>query len=455
MEILQSTLAFIVVIGVLVFVHELGHFLAALWTGMRADVFALGMGPRVIGWNRLTGFSFGKLPEDLELGEHTDYRLCALPIGGYVKILGMVDESMDIDFAGQPPQPYEFRSKKNWQKALVLSAGVIMNFLLAITVFTAFYLVDGELTWNTTRVAYVEPTSVMASVGVQSGDRVVAIDTAAVGTWQDVERNLTLSSATGQRFMIVERNGERMTLPFAAGDVMRAITEKKGLGLSPSDVRVIIGNVITLGPAGSAGVVMGDVVLAVDSTPVRALPQFQSYIKAHAGKTIRMHVERDGQPRPLDVAVNADGKIMVELRGEYVGPEQRLTYGPIDAITRGVEQTGTTIVMIGTSVAHIVNGSVGVRESFGGPIRIAEMAGQSSERGARDFIAFMALISISLGVMNLLPLPGLDGGHLVFVGIESIIRREIPTNVKMRFQQVGIALLLLLMVFVFYLDLTR
>lgn len=455
MEILQSTLAFVVVIGVLVFVHELGHFLAALWTGMRADVFALGMGPRVIGWNRLSGFSFGKLPENLELGEHTDYRLCALPIGGYVKILGMVDESMDTDFAGQPPQPYEFRSKKNWQKALVLSAGVIMNFLLAITVFTTFFLVDGELTWNTTRVAYVEPTSVMASVGVQSGDRVVAIDTAVVATWQDVERNLTLSSATGQRFMIVERNGERMTLPFAAGDVMRAITEKKGLGLSPSDVRVIIGNVITLGPAGSAGVLMGDVVLAVDSTPVRALPQFQSYIKAHAGTTIRLHVDRDGKPRPLDVAVNPDGKIMVELRGEYVGPEQRLTYGPIDAITRGVEQTGTTIAMIGTSVAHIVNGSVGVRESFGGPIRIAEMAGQSSERGARDFIAFMALISISLGVMNLLPLPGLDGGHLVFVGIESIIRREIPTNVKMRFQQVGIALLLLLMVFVFYLDLTR
>ena len=455
MDFLQSTLSFIVVIGVLVFVHELGHFLAALWTGMRADVFALGMGPRVVGWNRITGLTFGRLPEDIELGEHTDYRLCALPIGGYVKILGMVDESMDTDFAGQPPQPYEFRSKKNWQKALVLSAGVIMNFLLAIAVFTTFFLVDGELTWNTTRVAYVEPASVMGSVGVQADDRVVAIDTATTSTWQDVERNLTLSSATGSRFMIVERSGQRITLPFEAGDIMRAMTEKKGLGISPSDVRVMMGNVITLGPAGKAGVQMGEVVLAVDSMPVRALAQFQSYIKAHKGKTIRLHVERAGEPRPLDVAVNAEGKIMVELRGEYVGPESRLTYGPVEALTRGVEQTGTTIAMIGTSVAHIVNGSVGVRESFGGPIRIAEMAGQSSERGLRDFIAFMALISISLGVMNLLPLPGLDGGHLVFVGIESIIRREIPTNVKMRFQQVGIALLLLLMVFVFYLDLTR
>lgn len=455
MEFLQSAVAFIIVIGVLVFVHELGHFLAAIWTGMRADVFALGMGPRVVGWNRITGLTFGKLPQDLELGEHTDFRLCALPIGGYVKILGMVDESMDTDFAGQPPQPYEFRSKKNWQKALVLSAGVIMNFLLAIAVFTAFFIADGEVTWNTTRIAYVEPMSVMSRAGVRADDRVLAIDTAQVSSWQEVEKNLALSSATGNRFMIVERNGERVTLPFFAGDVMKAITEKKGLGISPSDVRVSMGNVITLGPAGTAGVQTGDVVLAVDSTAVRSLGQFQSYVKGHAGKTIKLHVDRGGQPRPIDVKVNGEGKIMVELRGEYTGPESRLTYGPIEALSRGVEQTSATVVMIGTSVAHIVKGSVGVRESFGGPIRIAEMAGQSSERGIRDFIAFMALISISLGVMNLLPLPGLDGGHLVFVGIESIIRREIPTTVKIRFQQVGIALLLLLMVFVFYLDLTR
>lgn len=455
MEFLQSTVAFIVVIGVLVFVHELGHFLAAIWTGMRADVFALGMGPRVVGWNRITGLTVGKLPQEIELGEHTDFRLCALPIGGYVKILGMVDESMDTDFAGQPPQPYEFRSKKNWQKALVLSAGVIMNFLLAIAVFTTFFIVDGEVTWNTTRIAYVEPMSVMSRAGVRADDRVLAIDTTQVTTWQDVEQNLALSSATGNRFMIVERNGERLTLPFFAADVMKAITEKKGLGISPSDVRVSMGNVITLGPAGTAGVQTGDVVLAVDSTPVRSLAQFQSYVKGRAGKPIKLHIDRGGQPRPIDVKVNGEGKILVELRGEYVGPESRLTYGPIEALSRGVEQTSATVVMIGTSVAHIVNGSVGVRESFGGPIRIAEMAGQSSERGLRDFIAFMALISISLGVMNLLPLPGLDGGHLVFVGIESIIRREIPTNVKIRFQQVGIALLLLLMVFVFYLDLTR
>ena len=161
MDIIQPTIAFIIVIGVLVFVHELGHFLAAKWTGMRADVFAIGMGPRVFGWNRKLGFTFGKVPADLDLHGGTDYRLCALPIGGYVKILGMVDESMDTDFAGLPPQPYEFRSKKNWQKAFVLSAGVIMNFILAILVFWLLPLFYGHEEMATTRVAWVDPSSGM------------------------------------------------------------------------------------------------------------------------------------------------------------------------------------------------------------------------------------------------------------------------------------------------------
>src|SRR3954470_21334794 len=111
MVIVEAVLAFIVLVGILVFVHEMGHFLAARWSGMRADVFAIGMGPRLFGWNRKTGFSFGKLPEDLELDGNTDYRVSAFPIGGYVKILGMVDESMDTDFATRPPEPWEFRSK--------------------------------------------------------------------------------------------------------------------------------------------------------------------------------------------------------------------------------------------------------------------------------------------------------------------------------------------------------
>src|SRR5947209_5738899 len=143
--ILQTILSFAVLIGVLVFVHELGHFLAAKWNGIRADVFALGMGPRLFGWNWKTRFTFGKIPENLDLEGRTDYRISAFPIGGYVKIAGMVDESMDTDFANRPAQPWEFRSKSTLQKAFVISAGVIMNFLLAIVVLGALNYFQGKV----------------------------------------------------------------------------------------------------------------------------------------------------------------------------------------------------------------------------------------------------------------------------------------------------------------------
>ncbi|MBP9212832.1 MAG: site-2 protease family protein, partial [Bacteroidetes bacterium] len=131
METISTILYFLITIGILVFVHELGHFLAAIACGMRAEVFAIGMGNRVFGWNKVTGFTFGKLKEDLELNDHTDYRVSAFPIGGYVKISGMIDESLDTELAASEPKPWEYRSKPVWQRMIVISAGVIMNILLA------------------------------------------------------------------------------------------------------------------------------------------------------------------------------------------------------------------------------------------------------------------------------------------------------------------------------------
>jgi regulator of sigma E protease len=455
MEFLQPTIAFIIVIGILVFVHELGHFLAARWTGMRADVFAIGMGPRVMGWNRLTGFSFGKLPADIDLGEHTDYRLCALPIGGYVKILGMVDESMDTEFAGRPPQPYEFRSKKNWQKAIVLSAGVFMNFILAIAVFWLLPLFYGHEEMATTRVAWVDPRSIAASAGMATGDRILSVDGVTVETWDDMAEALGGPSTVTARRIDVDRGGERRTVRLESATIVKAIADGDGLGIYPSDIRITLGGVVTLSPAGRAGLQSGDVVLAADSMPVRAVVQFQRYIRSHAGLPITLHVERQGATLPVTVTVGADSTIGIQLEGAYVGEKRTEEFAVFEALGMAVNETVGTVSMIGASVAHVFRGTVSVKQSFGGPIRIAQMASRSSDLGLEAFLRFMALISISLGVMNLLPLPGLDGGHLVFVGIEAVIRREIPTNIKIRFQQVGIALLLLLMAFVFYIDLSR
>ena len=455
MTFLQPLISFIIVIGVLVFVHELGHFLTALWTGMRADVFALGMGPRVFGWNKIQGFTVGKLPEDIDLGDHTDYRICAFPIGGYVKIIGMIDESFDTEFANGEPQPYEFRSKGALAKTLVLSAGVIMNFLLAIGIFTSLTLWYGHEEMATTRVAWVEATSPLAEAGLQAGDKVRAVDGNAVQTWEDFAEALTVDENLSQRLISVDRNGESRQVVIAGSQLVKSMTSAGGLGVYPDNVSVRIGGIVSGAPAAKAGFRPGDVILAADTMPVRSLVQFQRYIRAHAGRVMTVHVDRDGQPRPIPVTVSGDSTIGVQLETEYVGERKRETFSLFEALSQSVSQTTTTIAMIGTSVAHVVKGTVSVRESFGGPIRIAQMASRSSDLGIESFLRFMALISISLGVMNLLPLPGLDGGHLVFVAIEAVIRREIPTSVKIRIQQVGMALLLSLMAFVLYLDLSR
>lgn len=455
MEFLQPTIAFIVVIGVLVFVHELGHFLAAKWTGMRADVFALGMGPRLVGWNRKTGLTFGKVPADLELDGGTDYRLCAFPIGGYVKIIGMVDESMDTEFAGREAQPFEFRSKKNWQKTIVLSAGVFMNFVLAILVFWLLPLAYGHSEMATTRVAWVDPSSPIASAGLGSGDKILQVDGVPVHSWEDLSESIGLSAGGDTKTLDVDRDGVRMRIDLRTSEVVKAMARGAGLGMYPSDMKTVFGTVITLAPAGRAGFSAGDIVLAVDSTPVRAVTQFQGYVRSHAGKSIRVHIDRNGTTIPIDVTVGSDSTIGVQLESSYVGPRHEEQFAVFEALSMAVVETGNTVGLIGTSVAHVFRGTVTVKQSFGGPIRIAQMASRSSDLGIEAFLRFMALISISLGVMNLLPLPGLDGGHLVFVGIESIIRREISTAVKIRFQQVGIALLLILMALVFYVDLTR
>lgn len=453
---MTTILIFILLIGILVFVHELGHFLTARWTGMRADVFAVGMGPRMLGWNPKTGFSFGPLPPDLELEGQTDYRLCWLPIGGYVKIIGMVDESLDTDHLRQEPKPWEFRSKKHWQKAIVLSGGVIMNILLAVGIFMSLLMAVGEEEHLVTTVAYVETGSVAARAGMVSGDKILSIDGDLVDSWEGVTKGLLVATPGTTRVVKVRSAaGPHRTVRIESDDVIQAMSAQQGLGLYPTGARVVLEAVDALRPGGRAGLKAGDVVLAIDSVPIRAGVQMQQYVRSHANDTIVMHVERDGNVLAKNVVVGKDGLIQVQIGGTFEVPTRSTTYGPIEAMGMAIDQVGGTIATIGSSFAAVFQGTLGVRQSFGGPIRIAEMAARSSELGLEPFLRFMALISISLAVMNILPLPGLDGGHLVFVGIEAIIRREIPTNIKIRVQQVGIFMLLALMAFVFYLDLTR
>ena len=185
---------FIITIGILVFVHEFGHFAAAKLSGMRADIFALGFGKRLFGWNKKNGFSFGELPKDFDGEGHTDYRLCLLPLGGYVKIAGMVDESFDTNFADAEPQPYEFRSKSAGKKIFVISAGVVMNLLLSLIVFWSVYLFQPKHITKTTEVGVVNPGSPSDKMGFKENDKILLVNGKNVTSWEDVTSEMFINN---------------------------------------------------------------------------------------------------------------------------------------------------------------------------------------------------------------------------------------------------------------------
>ncbi|MDB5033636.1 MAG: rseP [Chlorobi bacterium] len=445
MVFLEYVLAFIVVVGILVFVHELGHFLAARWTGMRAEVFAVGMGPRLFGWNRKTGFTFGKLPEGLELGEFTDYRISALPLGGYVKILGMVDESMDADYATREPQPWEFRSKNTFQKALVISAGVIMNIILAILVFTGMNYAKGKDVVATTVVGPIPVTSPAAQAGLLQGDRILAVDGEHVDYFEDVRQKIAQHDAGKDLTFSVDRAGAPTTVTIPQAKLPSDPTKWT---LSPDKMFVAVNSVATGSPAEKAGILAKDEVVAVDGTPLADVDQFRSYVGARKGQKIDVTVNRDGSPITRQVTVGSDGIMGVEIHGDYRGPQQHIDYGVLEALSAGWKETMAVTAGTFGLVGKLLTGGAKLKDSVGGPMMIAKVAREYAVLGLAEFFRLIAALSVTLACMNILPIPALDGGHLVFILIEGITRREVPLKIRMAVQQVGVALIIIFMAFV-------
>jgi len=451
MAIVSTLFYFIITIGILVLVHESGHFLAAIACGMRAEVFALGMGNRVFGWNKVNKFTFGSLKDDLDLQGNTDYRVAAFPIGGYVKIAGMIDESMDTEFLNKEPQPWEFRSKPIWQRMIVISAGVIMNLILAVFIFWGILFQQGKMIRPVTEIGYVTSTSAAAKAGMQSGDKILSINNHPMKQWDEIESTLITESVTNTNDVTiqVQRSGAVRTLSIRRSE-MPDFT-KEGFGMFPAGMVPVVELVERGKPAEQIGLQPGDTLLAVNELSV-SFGSLQEAIRLHAGKEILLSWARGNQKMSAHVVPTAEGRIGVSLNGAYHGPIIHKQYSMFEALPIGVGELKTTSVLILTNLYQIVTGKVSLGKSVGGPVKIAQMAKRSAEDGVLEFFGFISILSISLALLNILPFPALDGGHLVFLVYEAVFKREVPAKIKIALQQAGFILLLVFMAFVLYND---
>jgi regulator of sigma E protease len=458
MEIIKTVFYFILVIGVLVTVHEWGHFIAARLSGIRADIFSFGMGKRLFGWHRKSGFTFGELPEDFDFGETTDWRVSLIPMGGYVKVVGMVDESFDTEFENKAPEPWEFRSKNAFLKAFVLSAGVIMNMILAIVIFIVISFTNGTTVLESTTIGYVKPASLAEKIGLKDGDKVEKINNKIITDWNTIFKTLSLDDFGNDKTIQLVRNGKTESIKVSGISILDEIKKNKkdfSFGVAPFDKRVLIVHLNPNNPGFNAGLKDNDTVISLNNTQIHEVKQFMGILTENKGKQVAFKIKRGIEIKDFNVTTNSSGKIGTSINEVYSGKVKKVDYTLVESISEGWNQTTDIVNLITGSFAQIFKGNVKVSESVAGPIMIAKESSRSASMGFESFFRFMAMISISLAIMNILPFPALDGGHLVFVLIEAIIRREVPIKVKMYIQNAGMAVLLLLFAYVIVMDIIR
>jgi regulator of sigma E protease len=437
MSVLNTILYFLITIVILVFVHEFGHFIAAKICKMRVDKFYL-----FFDFFNLRLFKFVK--------GNTEYGLGIFPLGGYVKVAGMIDESMDKSFIDRPPEPWEFRSKPVYQRMFVITAGVIMNTILAFVIFYTIALVQGKTRIETTTIGYVAKNSIADKVGIKHGDRILSINGKTVEFWDEVRTGI-----------FIENMGENVDLklesPYGEKDIviskkdLKDVTEKT-LGIYPVDMEAEILQVMPDKPAGKLGLMNGDKVIELNGEKIIHSQQFVDLIKSNWNDDINLKWLRDGKEMSGSVHPDPDSTIGIGV-GKYVGLIKNIRYNVLTAAPEGAKDLyNLGVVLFLKSMWKIIKGDIAFSKAVGGPIKIAQYAGQSAEGGLLSFIGFMAMLSITLAIINILPFPALDGGHFTFLVYEGIFRKPVSHKVQIVVQNVGFIILMLFMAFVVYND---
>ena len=432
----------IVLLGLMVLVHEWWHFIIARLVGVRVEIFSIGFGPR------LTGIKRGA----------TDYRISAVPLGGYVKMAG--DQPGEEDRTGAPD---EFFSKPRWQRTLIVLGGPTVNLLTAVAVLAGVYAVHYErpaILDEPPVVASVLPDSPAAVAGVQAGDRILRIGAGTTATWEDVGIESALASGPDVPVEI-QRGQEHLTLHLNLSERRQGALWE--VGWLP-DIHPIVRRVVADGPAGRAGIRPGDVLLAMNGEPLRISPEGHNPISERlqrlGGQPLVLSIEREGKEQEITLTPeygdHPDGKRW--LLGLEYGPHLRtvvkdLTLG--QAVVASVESNIALGGRMLDLVARLFTGRASLR-GVSGPVGIVHVTGtQGEEGGWLPVLNLTAAISLSLGILNLLPIPILDGGHILFFAIEGIIRRDLSLTLKERLSQAALAFFLLVFALVMYNDIAR
>ena len=421
---IASLLYFLLALGVLVFVHELGHFLVAKWAGIRVERFSLGYPPKMV------GFRWGE----------TEYCISWIPFGGYVKVTGLADVGSE-ESAGEP---WEFNSKPIWVRMAVIAAGPWMNFVFAFFAFVVLFVGYGMETVDSTVVA-PRPETVAAAAGVRDGDVVRQVEGHPVANAHELFGRLESTQSAGAT-LTVERGGYLVDLDLPPSD-----DPLYGLDVV---LPTAIGGVMDDTPAARSGLMAGDRIVSVGETPVASWDEMRLQIRSHPDETVAISWDREGQLMQAQItpAARQEGD---ETFGEIgISPERvRADIGLGESLRLSAVSVYGSSWLILDFIGKIF--SEDRYKELGGPIRIAKMAGDTAERGLQHFLSFLALLSVNLAILNLLPIPVLDGGHLTFLTLETVMRRPLSTRQREFLQQVGLVVILCIMVLVTFNDLNQ
>jgi regulator of sigma E protease len=424
----------LVLIGIMILVHELGHYWAARFFDVHIEAFSFGFGPRLFGFRR---------------GE-TDFRFSAILFGGYVKMAGeQPGEEASAD-------PRAFSQKPRWQRLIIAFAGPAMNIVLAVALLTGMFMVRYPKLTNADGpavVGYVQRDSAADKAGIQEGDRILQVDDVKNPTWEEVSLK-EIASARKELPLIIERGGNRIPIR-----VTPILDEKTGVGTAGWDDEhpVEIGGVVAGMDAERAGLKRGDLIVSVNGQPIRSTAKLHDVIRASEGKPVELAYTRNGNPGTARVTpsysdAEGPGRWMIGVQLERPFVFTKLPFP--EALRESVKQNVKSASLIYSFLQGMIERRMSPK-SLEGPIRIAQLSGDAAREGPGAFVGLMAMVSLNLAVFNLLPIPILDGGLILMLLIEMIMRRDLSLQVKEAVFRLGMVFLMAVVVFVLYNDISK